>query len=113
MGLFGGDSTTVQQTTQQTYDQQFQTGDNSIGLAAGASFNEELPDNAVTLLSNFAEALVDVTKSSLGNSAAQNQQTITAVETAKSSSAALDLKTLAPYLLAGGALIAIVFIFRK
>lgn len=119
MGLFSSKSSSVVQTTQQNYDNRQAVGDDSIGLAAGANFSlvNELPDNAVNLLSNFATQIAEVAKEGTRGAAQIATQTTSGVQDlvkqVRTSTAAVDLQTLAPYLVAGAGILALVFIFRK
>lgn len=119
MGLFSSKSSSVTQTTQQNYDNRQAVGDSSIGLAAGASYNliNELPDNAVNLLTNLGAIIGDVASQGAQSATQLVTQSQSAVQDltkqVKASTAAIDLQTIAPYLVAGAGIIALVFILRK
>jgi hypothetical protein len=123
MGLFSSRSSTtvVENTTQQSFDNRLVLGNDTIGLAAGSEFNynlvNELPDNAVNLLTNFATVIGDVAQAGIkgaGDIASKGQSAVNTLTTqVKASGAAIDIRAIAPYLLGAGALVALYMVFRK
>lgn len=124
--LFGGSkssssvaTTTTTQNTTENYDQRFSVGADSIGLAQDANFSliNELPTNAVDLLSNFGEIIGAVAARGVDNVAtvaSAGQKNVNELtKQVRASGAAIDLQTLSPYLLAAGGIATLYFIFRK
>lgn len=120
MGLFSrSKSSSVVNTTQENYDNRQAVGDASIGLAAGATYNQvqELSDNAVSVLSTFGQVIGEIASEGIKGAketAKAGADALGGLTTqVKSSGVATDLRSLAPYALGAVGLVLLYMVFKK